>query len=324
MMRFNRFTFPTFGKFKSLLTEKYSDQILSLNQHFYEYFFKSCLTENGFISFIRYKNETTLYLKLYYFENTVRDDIREVENFINSFYFHEHSNLKYQSSNIIRVPIKCKTNLEFFRNKTDVKDVESVLLQLITDNSWIGVDFSGTQGGLTIGMNNNVADHLLRMNKYRTKTHYVSDNRNDFHQNAKLTSESAITIGKEQPSEMRINLTNNQIVIGWDKSSNESEIIKDIRFIWMDIIFNLTVNEFYGVRSNTIKARLSYLGNEYEFGVGRCSLGAGSFGCKPNIIIKNKTLKFIFGKHCISIKSELISKSEAIPDKNQLMSFSIL
>lgn len=121
---------------------------------------------------------------------------------------------------------------------------------------------------------------------------------------------------------LRVRLTNDQIILGWDKSSDESEIVKTVNFRWMDILFRLTLTEHFGIRSSTIKADLFYLDKEYSFGIGQCSLGAGSFGNKPNITLNNEALKFVFGKHCLVIKSELSNKDEIILDKKREISFS--
>jgi hypothetical protein len=73
---------PTFGEFATLLNEKVRPEVANMNDWHLEYFFKKCLIQSGFISIIRFNYDDTLYLKLYYFNNKVKDNVREMEEFV--------------------------------------------------------------------------------------------------------------------------------------------------------------------------------------------------------------------------------------------------
>lgn len=111
---------------------------------------------------------------------------------------------------------------------------------------------------------------------------------------------------KRESDGLNVNISTDKIVLSWSSVPFEVQVSHSIQFKWKGIHIKLTVLEYYGQRSNTIRAIVEYLEKKYYFGVGRSSVGAGCMGEHPNIVVGNNKLKFQFGKNCMSI-SELVN-----------------
>ncbi len=294
---------PTFGQYSTLINEKVTPEISGLNEYHYSNFYKRCLIENGFISVVRYVHDETIYLKLYYFEKKVRDNKREMEQFVSSFYLHESPQLNYSNCNILRILLKTDIEKDAILKQEDVAAVESLLQLQLNEDSWVGVDITGTSGGLTMGANRDFAIHQHRKSllaegymkpDYTEKVNqYIPEQ----------DSDKSYTYNKvfRESDGLLMNVSLYKIVLSWDAPPFEVQVSYSIKFKWKSTQFKLTVLEYYGQRSNTIKAIVEYLDKSYTFGFGRSSVGAGSIGETPDIRIGNEKLKFQFGKNTISI-----------------------
>ncbi len=300
---------PTFGEFATLLNEKVRPEVANMNDWHLEYFFKKCLIQSGFISIIRFNYDDTLYLKLYYFNNKVKDNVREMEEFVTSYYLHEKYELKYKKCNIIRIPLKIQIDDEAILKQSDTRSLESLIQLQLNDESWIGVDYTGTEGGLTIGINPDYSTHQRR--KHLLLEGYMNP---DYVEKLNILLERKDTnnppiwskITREFDG-LNINISPDKIILSWDSTPIETEVSYSIQFKWKGVHIKFTVFEYYGQRSNTIRAIVEYLEKTYKFGVGRSSVGAGCMGEQPNIVVGNNKLRFQFGKNCVSI-SELINE----------------
>jgi hypothetical protein len=260
---------PAFGKFKNLLNEKVKQEFAIINDWHFDNFFKYCLIQCGFIGVIRYLYDNTLYLKLYYFENTIRDNKREMETFVSSYFLHEKHALSYSACNIIRVPLKFKLDAEAVQAQKNTQALESLLQLQLNEDSWISVDPTGTCGGLTIGANPDKRIHEERkkllvggfFNSTPEQEPLVSSKTNSPCYWNKITRES---------DGVKINLSANKIVLGWNSVPLETRAIHSIKIKWCGVQFSVTVNEYYGQRSNTIQANVEYLNQSFFFWIVRC------------------------------------------------------
>ena len=302
---------PRFGKFASLLNEKVRPEIATLNDWHFNNFFKSCLIHSGFVSIIRYNYDGILYLKLYYFTNKAKDNKREIEQFVSSYYLHEKDQLKYKKCNIIRIPLKIQIDEELIQKQRDISSLESLLHLQLTEESWVGVDFTGTSGGLTIGVNHDYSIHLHRKNLFDQG--YVDTNYEiEMNKLLDIKDISIPTIWTRVTRKydgLNINISPDKIILSWNSVPIDVQVSHTIKLKWNGIQIRLTVMEYYGQRSHTIRAVVECFNKTYNFGIGRSSVGAGSIGEKPNIVFGNNILKFQFGKNCVSISDVIIDQS---------------
>ena len=140
---------PTFGYYRNLVNEKAPNEFSEMNEWFFTEFSKISLIKFGFVSFIRYLHEDTLYLKLYYLYDTIRDSKREIDDFVCTFYAHEKFELKYSKCNILHIQLKGTFSAKSIENQTTIKALESLLQSRLNDESWVGVFRSGTMGAYT-------------------------------------------------------------------------------------------------------------------------------------------------------------------------------
>lgn len=148
--------------FSDLINERPSDEVAELNELHFHGYFKDCLINHGFLSVVRIVNETTLFLKVYYFEKIVRENRREMEQFVSSFYLHETPQLQYHQCNLIMIPLKFEIDVEAIANQSTLASLESFLQFHLKPDSWVGIDTTGTTGGLTMGVNPDAITHQRR------------------------------------------------------------------------------------------------------------------------------------------------------------------
>jgi len=316
---------PRFGKFASLLNEKVRPEVATLNDWHFINFFKSCLIHSGFVSIVRYNYDGILYLKLYYFTNKAKDNKREIEKFVSSYYLHEKDQLKYEKCNIIRIPLKIQIDEELIQNQRDISSLESLLHLQLTEESWVGVDFTGTSGGLTIGVNHDNSIHLHRK-KFFDKGYMHTSFEIEMNKSLDINAISKPTIWTKITRKydgLNINICPDKIVLSWNSVPIDFQVSHTIQLKWNGIQIRLTVMEYYGQRSNTIRAVVECFNEIYNFGVGRSSVGAGSMGKIPNIVFGNNKLKFQFGKNCISILDIIIDQSTELIEKKNESNFQI-
>jgi hypothetical protein len=316
---------PRFGTFASLLNEKVRPEIATLNDLHFNNFFKRCLIHSGFVSIIRYNYDEILYLKLYYFTNKAKDNKREIEQFVSSYYLHEKDQLKYTKCNIIRIPLKIEIDEELIQAQNDISSLESLLHHQLTEKSWVGVDFTGTSGGLTIGVNHDHSIHLQRKNlfdKVYIDTSYEIEMNNSLEINDSSKREIWTRITTKDDG-LNISISPSMIVLSWSSVPIDVQVSHTIKLKWNGIQIRLTVMEYYGQRSNTLRALVECSNEIYNFGVGRSSVGAGSMGKIPNIVFGNNKLKFQFGKNSISILDMIIDQSAELIEKKNESNFQI-
>ena len=307
------------------LNEKVRPEVATLNDWHFNNLFKRCLIHSGFVSIIRYNYDEILYLKLYYFTNKAKDNKREIEKFVSSYYMHEKDQLKYTKCNIIRIPLKIQIEDDLIQIQKDISSLESLLQLQLTEESWVGVDFTGTSGGLTIGVNHNYSIHLHRKNlldKGCMNTNYeIEMNKSlDIKDISIPTKWTRIT---RKYDGLNINISPDKIVLSWNSVPIDVQVSHTIQLKWNGIQIKLTVLEYYGQRSNTMRAVVEYFHKVYQFGVGRSSVGAGFMGEKPNIVFGNNKLGFQFGKNCISISDIIIDQSLELKEKKTVSNFQI-
>lgn len=309
---------PTFGMFSDLINERPSDEVAELNELHFQAYFKDCLLNHGFLSVVRSVNETTLFLKVYYFEKIVRENKREMEQFVSSYYLHETPQLKYHQCNLIMIPLKFEIDVQAVANQSNLNAMESFLQLQLKPDSWVGIDTTGTTGGLTMGVNPDALTHQRR--KDLLKEGYMKPNYEEKVQqwlsSNKDVKAQPIKIQRESDG-LNMTLTQDKIILSWDSVPLDSQVSYSIIFNWKGERICLTVMEYYGQRSNTIKALVQYMGKQYSFGVGRSSVGAGAMGEKPNISIGNNKLKFEFGKRCMSIYDIVLDETQLMMEERE-------
>jgi hypothetical protein len=92
----------------------------------------------------------------------------------------------------------------------------------------------------------------------------------------------------------------NSFTLSWD-SRPQTQLVYKLKFSWKGVIFRLTAIGTYNLRSNTTIAILEFEEHFHRFGIGQSSIGAGSIGDKPDIIIGNHKLEVSFGKNHIHL-----------------------
>lgn len=293
----NVFTpYPSFSAYRHLLTEPADAEIVSINDWYFDHISKCCLLTGGFISFIRKQVNETLYVKLYFFEDRVKENKREIEQFVSSFYLHEKYNLKYKTCNIIRIPLKTSIEESTIHQLKNAREAETLIQWQLQEDSWIGIDHSGTEGGLTLAANPDRESYeLAKQALLDGVLNLCFDKR--LQQKAKNGEFTVITRAKDG---YKISVKKDQFILGWESGGKE-HIKHSVNFTWNGIKFELTGLAYYGQRSNTIEAQLSYFNQTNRFGFGRSTLGAGAIGHIPNIIVGNTKLKFTFGNNWISV-----------------------
>jgi hypothetical protein len=309
---------PTFDRFKDLINESPSIAVADLNELHFQSYFKDCLLNHGFLSVVRSINETTLFLKVYYFEKKVRENKREMEQFVSSYYLHETPQLQYHQCNLIMIPLKFEIDVQAVANQSNLTAMESFLQLQLKPDSWVGIDTTGTTGGLTMGVNPDALTHQRR--KDLLKEGYMKPNYEEKVQqwllSNKVVKAQPIKIQRESDG-LNLTLTQDKIILSWESVPLDVQVSYSIIFKWKGVRINLMVLEYCGQRSNTIKAVVQYLGNKYSFGVGRSSVGAGSMGEKPNISIGNNKLKFEFGKRCMSVSDIVIDETLSLTEERE-------
>lgn len=100
----------------------------------------------------------------------------------------------------------------------------------------------------------------------------------------------------------RFNLSSrlNSFTLSW-VSQPQTQLVYKLKFKWEGVVFRLTAVGTYNLRSNTTIAILEFEEYFYRFGIGQSSVGAGSIGNKPEIIIGNNKLEVSFGKNHIHL-----------------------
>ena len=288
--------YPNFGTHGHLLLEQPNAEITAINEWYFKNITKCCLLTGGFIPFIRKQENETLYVKLYYFEERVKENKRDIEQFISSFYLHEKYNLKYTSCNIIRIPLKTSIEETTIHQLKNAREAETLIQWQLKEDSWIGVDYFGTEGGLTLEANPNREEYELAKQALLNGLLNVCFDKHIQHK----AKNGEFTVINRAKDGYKISVKKDQFILGWESGGKE-HIKHTVNFTWNGIGFELTGLAYYGQRSNTIEAQLCYFNQTNRFGFGRSTVGAGAIGYVPNIIVGNTKLKFAFGNNWISV-----------------------
>lgn len=288
--------YPTFGAYRHLLTERTDTELSAINDWYFENISKCCLLKGGFISFIRKHVDDTLYIKLYYVEDRVKENKREVEQFVSSFYLYEKYNLKYTTCNIIRIPLRSSIDETTIQELSNAKEAEALLQWQLTDDSWVGVDYLGTEGGLTL--------HAIpEKEQYdHTKNALLDGILNVCLENKiqRHSKNAGFTVIRKEKEGFNISVSKDQFILGWDPLIH-GKLEHTVQFRWNGILFHLIGLANYGKQSNSIEAKLAYFSQSSQFGFGRSTIGTGAIGQAPNVIVGNKKLKFEFGHNWIAV-----------------------
>lgn len=288
--------YPDFRTYGHLLKEQPNAEIAAINEWYFEHLTKCCLLSGGFMPFIRKQEGDTLFVKLYYLEERVKENKRAVEQFVASFYFHEKYNVKYTRCNIIRIPLQIIVEESTIQQLSSVREAEALLQWQLQEDSWIGVDYTGSEGGLNIPVDPDPKQYELSKQALLNGALTVCFEKR-MHQKARHGEYTVINRLKEG---YKISVKKDEFILGWETQGKEN-IKHSVDFIWNGINFTLTGLGYYGQKSTTIQADLRYFNQTTRFGFGRSTLGAGAVGHVPEIIVGNKKLKFSFGNNWISV-----------------------
>jgi hypothetical protein len=317
---------PTFGKFSSLLNEQVSTDVNAMNEWHFQNFFKRCLIDNGFISILRHINDGTLYIKLYYYEKKIKNNKREIEQFVASYYRHEKYELNYKDCNIIRIPLKTQLDKNAIQQQNDIQSLERFLQQQLNDNSWVGIDFSGTKGGLTMCSSSDYSIH--QRHKKLLDEGYLDEDYESrvsaWLEEKKIQKRPVRTRIKRQSDGLRISVSPDEIVISWDNALKGMGVSYTIEFYWKGIHVKLTASEYNGTKSRTIQAMVECLDQTYTFGIGQCSLGAGYTGSRPRISSGNNKLVFDIGLNCVSFSDIVINQTLELMEEKRESNFQLI
>jgi len=317
---------PTFGKYHQLLNERVTPEISKINELHFNSFSRSCLISSGFMSVIRFVFDETLYIKLYYYDEMLPESKRDIELFASSFYLHGDYSLKYNKCNIIRIPLKVRLDSESIFNSQNISELESLLQLQLTENSWVGVDFAGVEGGLTLGCKYDEYKYSFAkrkiLNEYNVKslTSKVGNYSNFFSE----VGDSVFSDIINDRDGVKISISANKFIFSWKGGEFENQVYNSMKFSWKGVNFKLTSVEYFGKRSNTISVIVEYFNKKYQFGYGRSSVGAGSFGEFPIISVGGARLHFQFGKNCISVSEVKSRQNEEFERAIQKGSFQII
>lgn len=286
-------SYPTFGAYKHLLSAPTDAEWTAINEWYFEHISKCCLLTGGFLPVIRKQEGDTLFVKLYYVEDRVKENKREIEQFVSSFYLHEPYNLNYSRCNIIRIPLKLPVNETTVHQLRNAQEAEALIQWQLNETSWVGVDHSGTQGGLTL-------DPITDKQEYEQRKRALLDGVLNVCFEKRISRNPEYTVINRAKEGYKISVKKDQFILGWDSVGKE-HVSHSIEFIWNGISFGLTGLAYYGSRSNRIEAQLNYFNQSTRFGYGRSIVGAGAIGHIPNVIVGNTKLKFTFGNNWISV-----------------------
>lgn len=272
---------PSFKMYQHLLNE--DSEFPHLNQFHFSNFSKDCLIKCGFISMIRSLQNDTLYLKLYYYPEKIRNHKREIENFVSSFYLHEPNPLNYKSCNLILIPIHSHFDIQELNQHIDIISSEKFLQSLLNENSWLGMNMDGTEGSLTVYSFDDKESHELH--KQMLMDGFLED---DYEERLMKESLKATT-------GIRIRFEKFKMALVWDEISKGDNKKVTLHFKWKDHVFKLTCKAYYGERHRSNRIELEHLNKTYEFGVGIGTIGMGYSGKRPEINIGDYELKFDIG-----------------------------
>jgi hypothetical protein len=314
MLNKRQSSIQTFKVNKSLINETPQPEFSKINDWFFEEFHKTSITKFGFMSVIRNFDDETIYLKLYYVSEIIRDSLREIEDFVCAFYAHEKFEFKYTRCNILKIPLKQKIEEKSIDKLTNIHDLELLLQTQIEDDSWVGVDHLGTQGAY---INDNPNKPKLIYYKWKQllfegflepEYEYILQNEPKF---------PRITNSAPKITELQLDNGNFELKIGadcfsisWKQEQNKHSRFS-FKFRWRGVLVNFTaVGKSFG-KSFTTVAEVNYFEQDYRFGVGMGSMGGGGIGPRPDIRVGNHKLNFDFGINYIQI-----SDKEIIHDLN--------
>jgi hypothetical protein len=123
---------------KKLLTRRVSEKVKLINDFTMNYFAKKSITKYGFFTSLRKIEKETIYIKLYYYPETIRNSNSEIQDFASEFYRSEINDMSYKHCNIIRIPLKIRVNSVEINSCQSMSEMELIFLNTLTNDSWIG------------------------------------------------------------------------------------------------------------------------------------------------------------------------------------------
>lgn len=325
MLNFYHPSLQTFGKHKSLINEKTTAAYDQINDWFFEHFHKTSLIQFGFMSVIRYLDADILYLKLYYIKEISIESKKKIEDFVCAFYANEKFELKYSRCNIIMIPIEKKMEEADFEKQKSIGNIEALLQLQLKEDSWVGVDKSGTEGAYTNSYPNkskpiyNSWKQLLF--EGFLEPGYIIKNEPEISNKSEGAPE--ITEIQLANSNFKLSVGANCFSISWEQGFRV-ESRYTIPFKWRGHVFNLTAVGTALLKSYTAVAELECFGKEYRFGVGMSSIGGGRIGSFPDFRGGNYRLEFSFGKYYINVVEHKINPNLTVKDDKETVCFQFL
>ncbi len=308
---------PRFGLYHAVVNQQIPAIYSKLNEWHFEHFFKICFLKFGFFSMIRDVNENSIFLKVYYLSNKISINEHHIDEFLSAFYLYEHPGLYYNQCNILKIPINHKIDVFAIENTSNIKELESLLQLHLKEDSWVGIDFSGTKGSYT-----NLKP-VRNKNIYNGWKKVLFDNQIEKWKEDKSKSTLPQTPLQPEHNNLEINSDLNSFKLSW-KPQLGVESNYTIKFKWKGVLFKLNAIGNYELRYTTVVACVEYFNHKYRFGFGRAHIGAGAIGKCPEIKIGNHELKFHFGKNHIQVLEEVIQRRFVFRPKKKQNCFCII
>lgn len=140
----------TFGTHHALITQPVSAAISHINDRCLASFGRKSITRYGFLSVLQRIEADTIYTKLYYYPEKIRDSKREIEDFAATFFYGEMEDLDYRYCNIIRIPIDTALQEDAINACQHMQELEQLIWNTLTEDSYVSVNPDGKEGGLTV------------------------------------------------------------------------------------------------------------------------------------------------------------------------------
>jgi hypothetical protein len=266
---------PTFGYYKNLINKQAPVEFSEMNDWFFTELSKMHLIKFGFVSVIRYLDEDTLYLKLYYLIEVTREHKENIDWFVCSFYAQEKFKLQYSQCNILDIPLDQSISAEAIQNATNINELETLLQTQLREDSLIGVS-----DGKCAYTNSN--PHKTDFNLWYTYVYqpYVES--------------------LKPKRDLEFQIIGNELILTWGYDRNGYQ--SSITFEWRNILIKMIVSVNVMPMSREDIFTMNVNGESSRFGWGRRAGGQGSIGTKPSIYTLENYLSIHNGPNKIVFK----------------------
>ncbi|HSN61302.1 MAG TPA: hypothetical protein VLR49_10230 [Ferruginibacter sp.] len=142
---------PTYGRYSALITQPVTARVKEINDFTFKNFAQKSILKFGFFPVLRLIEGKKIYIKLYFYKSKIGRSKREIEDFASTYFAAEIAGLSYSSCNTITIPLEKLFSRQQIDACHSMDDLEILALGTLTDDSYVGVTFSGLEGGLTVG-----------------------------------------------------------------------------------------------------------------------------------------------------------------------------